>query len=377
MSDPRLVAFRHDDCLAHEPPAGEFEYEWTGRLAAPEPHPDRRERVENVRSIIDAELATVAGVDWRDAPLANRTELERVHGTAYLDELRATCENAGPEGTRVTPTTGVNEDTYRAARRAAGAAIEAVETTIETSADTVPYTCTRPSGHHAGPAATDGFCFVNNAAVAAEHALAECGADRVAVLDWDVHHGNGTQECFDDRDDVLFVSLHNDHGAWDPETHPQTGGTEERGTGAGEGYTVNVPLPAGIGDPGYERLFDELVEPVVREYDPDLVIASAGGDAGALDPLGRNLLTKPGFETIGRRVRSLAADCTDGSLAAVQEGGYQPTHLAYAMLGTLEGMLGVETGVEDTFPLFAEDSELVAGRIDELVAAHGQYWPVG
>jgi len=145
---------------------------------------------------------------------------------------------------------------------------------------------------------------------------------------------------------------------------------------ASEGDTVNVPLPAGIGDPGYERLFDELVEPVVREYDPDLIVASAGGDAGALEPLGRNLLTKAGFETIGRRVRRLAADCTDGSLAAVQEGGYQPTHLAYAMLGTLEGLLGVETGVEDQFPLFEEDSELVADRIDELVAAHGEYWPV-
>jgi acetoin utilization deacetylase AcuC-like enzyme len=376
VSDPHLVAFWHDDCLAHEPPAGEFEYEWSGRLAAPEPHPDRRERVENVRSIVDAELADVAGVEWQDAPLAERAWLERVHDAEYLDELRATCEASGSAGTRVTPTTGVNEDTYPAARRAAGAAVAAVETTTETATDTVAYSCTRPSGHHAAPATTDGFCFVNNAAVAAEHALAACGADRVAILDWDVHHGNGTQECFYDREDVLVVSLHNDHGAWDPETHPQTGDVAERGTGVGVGYTVNVPLPAGIGDPGYERLFDELVEPVVREYDPDLIVASAGGDAGALEPLGRNLLTKAGFETIGRRVRRLAADCTDGSLAAVQEGGYQPTHLAYAMLGTLEGLLGVETGVEDQFPLFEEDSELVADRIDELVAAHGEYWPV-
>ncbi|MEF8800162.1 MAG: class II histone deacetylase [Halolamina sp.] len=376
MGDPRVVAYWHDDCLAHEPPAGEFEYAWTGRLAAPEAHPDRRERVENIRSILTTELGTVAAVDWRDAPLASRLQLERAHDESYLDDLRAACAEAGPEGKRITPTTGINEHTYRAARRAAGGAVAAVETTTETDGDTVAYSCTRPSGHHAAPAVTDGFCFVNNAAVAAEHALAECGADRVVILDWDVHHGNGTQECFYDREDVLVVSIHNDHGAWDPETHPQTGGLEERGTEGGEGYTVNVPLPAGIGDPGYERLFDELVEPVVRAYDPDTVVASAGGDAGALDPLGRNLLTKAGFETIGRRVRALAADCTDGSLAAVQEGGYQPTHLAYAMLGTLEGMLTVETGVDDQFPLFEEDSELVADRIDDLVAAHGDYWPV-
>lgn len=377
MSEPRLVAYWHEDCLDHEPPAGEFEMPWTGRLAHREPHPDRRERVENIRRIVDTELAGVAAVDWRDAPLASRPQVERVHEADYLDDLRASCARAGAEGERLTSTTGVNEHTYRAARRAAGGAVAAAETALDTAGETVAYSCTRPSGHHAAPAMADGFCYVNNAAVAAEHALAEGGAERVAVLDWDIHHGNGTQECFYDRDDVLVVSIHNDHGAWDPETHPQTGGVDERGEGAGEGYTVNVPLPAGVGDPGYARLFDELVVPVVHAFDPDLVVASAGGDAGVMDPLGRNLLSKEGFDAIGQRVRRLAADVADGSLAVVQEGGYQPSHLAYAMLGTLEGMLGVETGVADPMDWLDEDSDLLAGRLDDLVAAHTEHWPVG
>lgn len=139
--------------------------------------------MENIRSILETELTNVADVEWVNAPLASHTQLERVHNPDYLEELRAASAEAGPEGKRVTPTTGVNEHTYRAARRAAGGAVEAVESTTETAMDTVTYSCTRPSGHHAAPAVTDGFCYVNNAAVAAEHALVECGADRVVILD--------------------------------------------------------------------------------------------------------------------------------------------------------------------------------------------------
>lgn len=349
---------------------------WTGRLAHREPHPDRRERVENIHAIVDAELSSVATVDWREAPNATDEQLHRVHDADYLDSLRAACDRAASEGpVRLTQTTGVSGGTMRAAERAAGGAAAAAQAALSTGPETVTYACVRPSGHHAGPAVADGFCYVNNAAVAAEQALAS-GVERVAILDWDVHHGNGTQSCFSDRDDVLVVSIHNDHGPWDPETHPETGGVEERGTGAGEGYTVNAPLPAGVGDAGYCALFDRLVSPVVREFDPDLVVGSAGGDAGIMDPLGRNLVTKAGFEAIGRRVRRLAQETTGGSLALVQEGGYQPSHLAYAMLGTLEGVLDVETGVDDPMAWLEEDSDLVRSRLDEVVAAHAEYWPV-
>lgn len=380
-----LRAFWHDDCLDHDPPAGDFETPWSGRLAHREPHPDRPERIENVRSMLDAELGS--RVDWREAPVATTDQLERVHDSAHLDELRAASQRAATEGPfRLTRTTGVNEATFRAARRAAGGAVAAAEAALSTGPETVTYSCTRPSGHHAGPATADGFCYLNNVAVAAEAVIAAgdgseeagtAGVDRVAVLDWDVHQGNGTQRCFYDRDDVLVLSIHNDHGPWEPEYHPETGEVDERGVGDGEGYTVNVPLPAGVGNEGYAGLFDRLVAPVVREFDPDLLLCSAGGDAGVVDPLGRNLLTVDGFETIGRRVDRLAQEVADGSLALVQEGGYQVSHLAYAMLGTLAGALGVALDVEDPMAWMPEDPSASESRLDDVVAAHGDHWPVG
>lgn len=380
-----LRAFWHDDCLDHEPPAGDFETPWTGRLAHREPHPDRPERIENVRSILETELDS--RVEWREAPLSTIAQLERVHERAHVEELQTASERAATEGPfRLTRTTGINEATFRAARRAAGGAVAAAEAALSTGPETVTYSCTRPSGHHAGPATADGFCYLNNVAVAAETVLAagdgsgtegSAGADRVAVLDWDVHQGNGTQRCFYDRDDVLVLSIHNDHGPWEPEYHPETGAVDECGVGDGEGYSVNVPLPAGVGNEGYAAVFDRLVAPVVREFNPDLLLCSAGGDAGVVDPLGRNLLTVDGFTAIGRRVDRLAQEVAGGSLALVQEGGYQVSHLAYAMLGTLAGALGVDLAVEDPMAWMPEDPSAQASAIDEVVAAHADHWPVG
>jgi acetoin utilization deacetylase AcuC-like enzyme len=361
-----LSVFWHEDFLAHEPPAGEFEAEWSGRLADRERHPDRPERLRNVRHIVDEVLTDCVDVDWRSARKATAGELERVHDASYLEEFREFCANGGG---RVTPTTGANEATYPAARRAAGAAVQAARAALEE--DTVPYALVRPSGHHAQSDRADGFCFLNNVAVGAADAIATGRADRVAVVDWDVHHGNGTQEIFYDRDDVLVVNVHNDHGAWDPDTHPQTGRPDERGVGAGEGYTINAPVPPGTGDEGYAHVFDRLVAPAVDDFDPDLVLVSAGGDPGTVDPLGRNVLTKDGFEALGRR----AADLADGAVAFVQEGGYQPSHLGYAQLGVLEGALGVDAGVADPFEWLAEDFALLRPRLDEVVAAHENHWP--
>ena len=238
----------------------------------------------------------------------------------------------------------------------------------------MPYACVRPSGHHAQPAQADGFCFFNNVAVAVEHAVATTDVERIAVVDWDVHHGNGTQECFYDRDDVLFVSLHNDHWSWDPAAHPQSGDLDEHGNGDGEGYNLNVPLPPGTGDEGYAAAFNRVVEPVVEAFDPDLLVVSAGQDPGTVDPLGRNVVTKEGFSDLGARARSLAASAADGRLAVVQEGGYQVSHLGYATLGVLEGLLGVETGVEDPFAWLDEDAESASRRLDDVVAHVGEWW---
>lgn len=367
----RITVFWDETFLDHEPPAGEFEAEWTGRLAVEEPHPDRQERVQNIKHIIDHELPQHS--DWAGVTPASRAELERVHDAAYVDEFEAFCDAGGG---RLTTTTGANEASFAAARHAAGAAVSAAEHAIEHGLSSVPYALVRPSGHHAQPAQADGFCFFNNAAVAAEAALEVDTVDRVAILDWDVHHGNGTQEAFYDRDDVLFVSLHNDHGPWDPEYHPQTGRRDEHGVGAGEGYNVNVPLPPGTGNEGYERAITEVVEPVLSAYDANILLVSAGQDPGIVDPLGRNLVTKTGFEALGRHARRLAAEHAESRLALIQEGGYQPSHLAYATLGVLEGVLGVETGVEDPFAWLDAEPAVATEAIAESREQFSTYWPL-
>ncbi len=363
-----MTAFWHDSFLAHEPPAGEFEGEWTGRLAFREPHPDRPERVKNVRHIVRTELPQVA---WETAPRATDEQLHRVHTPEHVTSFESFCADGGG---RMTAETGANEASYRAARYAAGAAAAAVDHALEHGLEDVPYACVRPSGHHAQPEQVDGFCFFNNAAVAAEQALADEAVERVAVLDWDVHHGNGTQEVFYDRDDVLTISLHNDHWSWDPEAHPQTGDTDERGVGQGTGYNLNVPLPPGTGNRGYADAFDRLVEPVVEQYDPDLLVVSAGGDAGTVDPLGRNVVTKEGFETFGARARTMAEEFASSRLALVQEGGYQVSHLGYAMLGTLEGIIGIDSDVADPFAWLDEDADSARRRVDEIVDHYSEWW---
>ena len=366
-----VTAFWHDSFLEHEPPAGEFEAEWTGRLAVEEPHPDRPERLRNVRHILRHELAD--RVTWADAPDVTDEQLHRVHDPEYVEEFREFCAAGGGR----LATAGANEASYRAARYAAGAAVAATDYALEHGLDDIPYACVRPSGHHAQAAQADGFCFFNNAGVAAERALAADSVDRVALLDWDVHHGNGTQEIFYDRDDVLFVSLHNDHRPWHPVAHPQTGDIDECGTGAGEGYNLNVPLPPGTGNDGYAVVFDRIVEPVIEQYRADALIVSAGGDAGTVDPLGRNVVTKAGFEDFGRRAREIAAAHADERLVLIQEGGYQISHLAYAMLGTLEGILGLDSDVTDPFAWLDENADSAKNRINEVVGYYSEWWELG
>lgn len=225
------LAVHYDDVFReHEAPPGEFEAERTGRLAAKEPHPDRPERIRNVRPIIEHELGD--RTDWRSVEPASVEELARVHDREYIREIEAFAEAGGG---RLTAETGGNETTYEAARHAAGAARDAALAALEEGP--APYALVRPSGHRAQSGRADGFCFFNNAAVATESAR-ECEEiDRVAILDWDVHHGNGTQEIFYERDDVLVVNLHSDHWSWDPESHPQSGDVAENGEGGGRGTT--------------------------------------------------------------------------------------------------------------------------------------------
>jgi acetoin utilization deacetylase AcuC-like enzyme len=218
---------------------------------------------------------------------------------------------------------------------AAGGLLAAVDAVLRGEVDNA-FAVLRPPGHHAERAAAMGFCLFNNTAIAARWAQREHGVERVAILDWDVHHGNGTEEIFYGDGSVLTVSLHQD-GLYPPDS----GGLEARGEGAGAGANINVPLPASTGDDGYAHAFERVVEPAVRAFEPDLIVVGAGQDASATDPLGRMSLTVPGFRALTDRVVALAAEVCDGRLVAMLEGGYSLLHLPLANLAIAEGFAGL------------------------------------
>jgi acetoin utilization deacetylase AcuC-like enzyme len=213
----------------------------------------------------------------------------------------------------------------------------------------------------------DGNCIFNNVALAVEQARSK-GAEKVAVIDWDVHHGNGTQAGFYDRSDVLTISIHMDHQSWGP-SHPEMGFASEIGTGDGVGFNRNIPLPYGVGNACYEKIMTDLVTPLINDFAPDVIIIAAGEDANAFDPNGRMVLTMDGFRNLGLIARDLAARHCDGRMLLVQEGGYSPTYTAFAAQGMLEGALGITEGlIPDPVAYYPDHSEHGIAALPDILA---------
>jgi len=240
------------------------------------------------------------------------------------------------------------------------------------------YALLRPPGHHALSNRAMGFCIFNNAVIAAHYARKVYGLERVMIVDWDVHHGNGTQDAFYADPGVLFASLHQHN--WYPKL---SGELEQVGIGAGAGYTINIPLPAGTGDRGYRAAFEQLVVPIGMHYRPQLVIVSAGQDASWLDPLAQMMVTQAGFRNMAELMLGLAEDICEGRLVMLQEGGYSAAYAPYCTVAFVEPLLGVDLGIVDLYAgsaevdrsatIFTKETE------DALVGArkwHRNWWKI-
>jgi acetoin utilization deacetylase AcuC-like enzyme len=316
-------------------------------------HPDTPERLQ----AIEHALAARDWLDWErcDAPPAEECQLELIHSTRHVQKIK---ELALAGGGAIDPDTFVGEPSYRAALHAAGGACE-MATALMAGEASLGFCGVRPSGHHSEPDRAMGFCLFNNVAIAAELAIRELGARRVFILDWDVHHGNGTAEAFRRRSDVLFASIHQSG------IYPGTGLMSDAGSGPGEGYTINLPVPAGSEEFLWLSLIEHIVLPAARAFEPELVLISAGFDAHRTDPLANCRLEASSFAEMARHVRDFA-EGLDVPLGAVLEGGYEPAALAECVLQTLTALSS------DQPPRSAAPEPLLTSRAASYVSHHWQ-----
>ncbi|MEM7171672.1 MAG: class II histone deacetylase [Pseudomonadota bacterium] len=359
----KLAVFFDEWVLAHDTGSGFFESSPSPFLEVMEKHPENDDRLRNIRAVLQNGPIAQA-LSWHGAGPASRGDLLLFHEADYIDYLEGLPQDTA---SRLTGTTVWGPGTWTIAKVAAGLAIGAARH-VWRGAGQRAYALVRPPGHHAQPGMADGYCFINNIGVALQ-ALRQEGLKRACVIDWDVHHGNGTQEGFYQDPDVLTISLHMNHGAWGG-NHPQSGAADEVGGGPGRGTNLNVPLPYGSGDQAYCRAFDEIVAPAVEKFAPELLFIAAGQDANQFDPNGRQLVTMAGFHQLGRRARALADRLCGGKLVLVQEGGYAVSYAAYCLHATLEGVLGRDPGLDDPIAFMPEHTQGLDAALRRIQETH-------
>lgn len=289
-------------------------------------HPERPERIqvmiEMAESLKRDHLQILAP---REATI---DELAMCHGRKYIEAVEHTSHL---DRFDFDPDTHTSRDSYRTAALAAGGVLTATEAVFDGAVENA-FALVRPPGHHALASRAMGFCFFNNVAIAAEWLIRNRGLRRVMIIDWDLHHGNGTQDIFYDSAEVLYASTHQfPH-------YPGTGSFQEVGAGEGLGYTVNAPMPAEFGDGEYLRVFDDLILPIGRAFKPEFILVSAGFDCHWRDPLGEMQVTERGFTQMMRRIKRLAAETCDGRIVAALEGGYNLEAIAASGAAVIEEM---------------------------------------
>jgi acetoin utilization deacetylase AcuC-like enzyme len=322
-------------------------------------HPENRERLAGVWNLLQSEGALAGLLDVPCTP-ADDSQLLRVHGRRHLEMVAL----AATRGAHLDPDTYVGHDSEQAARLAAGGLCNIVNAVLDGDAAN-GFALVRPPGHHATPDRGMGFCLYNNVAIAARYAQTAHGLDRVMIVDFDVHHGNGTQDAFYEDGSVLFFSTHQ------YPYYPGTGHWRDTGRGAGARATVNVPFPAGVSDAGYFKAFDAILAPIARRFQPQFILVSAGYDAHWNDPLAGMALTIPGYAGLAARLLALAEELCAGRIVFTLEGGYHLEVLAHSVLNTIRQLSQSDAPISDPLGACPWDERDAGAVLAQVRAKHG------
>ncbi len=341
-----LAIIRDDRYLEHNPGDG---------------HPESPNRLRVIHDLIDREFTGLPKISPR---LATESELALIHDPLYIQRVANT---AGSVHAQLDPDTGLSARSYEIARLAAGGLLQSVDALFNPQSEIRNpqsiFAFVRPPGHHAEPGHGMGFCLFNNVAIAAAYAKEQYGLKRILIVDWDLHHGNGTQHSFYDNRSVLYFSSHQ------YPYYPGSGNFDQVGAGRGEGFTVNAPFPTGFGNVEYLSVYERILKPIALEYQPELVLVSAGFDPYFADPLGGMQVTAEGFGALSGLVKDIADRTCGGKILLSLEGGYSPQGLRDGVRAVILAMLRSEPPPEQAHsPATAEQI------IEEIISVQKKYW---
>lgn len=326
-------------------------------------HPENPERLKAILDLISERniLDKLIKIEPEEIDLK---ELEITHIPFYIEEVKRISSKGDGN---LDADTYVCRETYRIALLAAGGVVKATYSVIEKKLENA-VALIRPPGHHAEKDRGMGFCIFNNVAIAANFAK-RMGLNKILIVDWDLHHGNGTQNIFYEDEKVLYFSIHQ------YPYYPGTGAIQEIGKGKGKGYTINVPILSGCGDSDYQYIFEEILIPVAEKYKPEIVFVSAGFDAHYLDPLGGMQLSCKGYEKLTEIIKNIAEKFSGGKIVVALEGGYNLDALANSVLFVINSLAELEIELKDFFPLKEKEvSPYVKNRVKEIKEFLKEYW---
>jgi acetoin utilization deacetylase AcuC-like enzyme len=341
---PRRTGFLFNELYMWHDPGNAAIFYPAGLTVQPAEHAENAETKRRFRNLLDVSGLLDQLVDIRPRA-ATEEEILRVHQREYHDRIKSLSADRGGQAGETTP---FGPGSYEIALLSAGGTIAMTDAVMTRKVDN-GYALVRPPGHHAEPDRGRGFCIFANIPVAIHHARKEYGIKRVAVVDWDVHHGNGTEKIFYEDPDALTISIHQDN--WYP---ADSGHIHQTGAGAGTGYNINVPLPPGSGREAYVATFERVVAPALRGFQPELIYIASGFDGSIYDPLGRMMVTSTTYRRLAQIMLEVADEVCGGRLVLSHEGGYSAAYVPYCGLAVMEELSGIRSSIEDVFAAFVD-----------------------